>query len=273
MGRGKDSLGLLALCSEATHSTGVALDVDAGLLLEGGDAEVDEDVIEVLTTEMGVTIGGLHFKDAILNGQKRHVKSATTEIKNEDVALALALLVESVGDGSGSGLVDDTLDVEASDGTGVLGGLTLGVIEVGGHGDDSVVHSLAEVGLSDLLHFCEDHRRDLLSLELLLLTLEVDADEGLLAGAALDTEGPKSDVILDRAVRELATDEALGVEDSVCGISSGLILGSVANQSLFFGEGNVGGGRIDTLIVGNDLDTLVLPDTYAGVGSTEIDTD
>merc|ERR1712018_136679 len=113
MSRGKDSLGLLALGSEAAHGTGVALDVNAGLLLEGGDAEVDEDVVEVLTTKMGVTIGGLHFEDAVLDGQEGHIKSTTTKIEDEHVALALALLVKTVGNGGGGGLVDDTLDVEA----------------------------------------------------------------------------------------------------------------------------------------------------------------
>jgi len=261
------------LGSKTTHGTSVALDVNTGLLLEGSDAEVDEDVVEVFTTEMGVTIGGLDLEDAVLDGQERHVKSATTEIEDENVALALSLLVETVGNGGGGGLVNDTLDVEASDGTGILGGLTLRVVEVSWDGDDGVVDSLAEVSLSDLLHLGEDHGGDLLSLELLGFALEVDADERLLTGARLDAEGPESDVILDGTVRELATDKTLSIEDGVSGISGGLIFGCVADQSFFFCEGDIGGGSVDTLIVSNDFDTLVLPDTYARVGSSEIDAD
>ena len=41
MRAGQDSLGLLALSSETTHSTSVALDVNACLLLKGSNAEVD----------------------------------------------------------------------------------------------------------------------------------------------------------------------------------------------------------------------------------------
>jgi len=273
MGRRKNSLGLLALGSKTTHGTSVALDVNTRLLLEGSDAEVDEDIVEVLTTKMGVTIGGLNFEDAVLDSQERHVKSATTKIEDEHIALALALFVETVGNGGGGGLVDDTLDVEASDGTGVLGGLTLRIVEVSGDSDDSVVHSFTEISLSDLLHLGKDHRRDLLSLELFSFALEVDTDERFLTGARLDAEGPESDVVLDGTVRELATDKTLGVEDSVCGISGGLIFGCVTDQSFFFCKGDVGGGSVDTLIVSYDFDTLVLPDTYARVGSSEIDAD
>jgi len=125
MGTRKNALGLLALSAQTAHGTGVALDVKAALLLEGSDAELDKYVIEVLTAQVGVAVGGLHFEDAILNGEERDIEGATTEIEDENVLLTLALLVETVGNSSGSGFVDDALDVESSNGTSVLGGLTL----------------------------------------------------------------------------------------------------------------------------------------------------
>ena len=74
---------------------------------------VDETVVEVLTTEVSVTGGGLHLEDALLDRQQGHIESASTEIEDEDVPLASHLLVEAVGDGSSGRLVDDTEDVEA----------------------------------------------------------------------------------------------------------------------------------------------------------------
>ena len=49
-------------------------------------------------------------------------------------------LVETVGESSSGRLVDDAHDLKARNGTGVLGGGTLGVAEVGRHSDDSTVN-------------------------------------------------------------------------------------------------------------------------------------
>ena len=260
---GENSLGLLALGAETTESTVVALDVDAGLLLEVSNAVFDDLVVEIFTAQVSVTVGGLDLEDTVLNGEEGDIEGATTEIEDEDVALALALLVETVSDSGGGGLVDDTLNVETSDLTGVLGGLTLGVVEVSGDGDDGVLDSLSEVRFGDFLHLDKDHGGDLLSLESLGLSLELNNDEGLLAGAGLDLEGPELAISLDNLVRELAANEALGVEDSVGGVSGSLVLGGVTDEALLLSEGDVRGGGVDTLIVGDDFDLVVLEHTDA----------
>merc|ERR1711957_576213 len=139
MGSGESSLGLLALGAETTESAVVSLDRDTtGLLGEFFHAELDESVVEIFTTEMGVTVSGL-------------------EIEDEDVAQLAVLFVETVGNGGCGGLVDDSLHVHAGDGTSILGGLTLGVVEVGGYGDDRISTFLSEVSLGDFLHLGEDH--------------------------------------------------------------------------------------------------------------------
>ena len=122
---------------------------------------VHEAVVEVLTTQVGVTGSGLDLEDTLLDGKKRHIESSSSEIEDEDVALADHLLVETIRNSGGGGLVDNTKDVHSGDGSGVLGSLTLRVVEVRRDRHDGVRDGRAEVRLSGLLHLQENHRGDL----------------------------------------------------------------------------------------------------------------
>jgi hypothetical protein len=50
-------------------------------------------------------------------------------------------------------------------------------------------------------------------------------------------------------------------------------LGSISNQTLSFVESNVGRGGAVTLVIGNNLDTIILPNTYARIGGSKVDSD
>jgi hypothetical protein len=75
--------------------------------------------------------------------------------------MVLRLLVEAVGERSGRRLVDDAQHFKTGDLAGVLGGLALGVVEVGRNGDDGLVDGLAEIGFGGFLHLLQDEGRDL----------------------------------------------------------------------------------------------------------------
>ena len=109
--------------------------------------------VEILATQVSVTSSSLDSEDTTLDVEERHIEGTSTEIVDKDVALLVRLAsTETVGDSSSSWLVDDTENVESGDGTGVLGGLTLVVVEVSWHSDDSLLDLLAELGLSNFLH-------------------------------------------------------------------------------------------------------------------------
>lgn len=222
------------------------------LALELVDEVVDQAVVEILTTQVSVTGSRLDLEDTLLNGQERDIEGTTTEIEDEDVALTLDLLVKTVGDGSGSRLVDDSENVEASNETGILGSLTLRVVEVGRNGDDSVVDGLTEVRLGGLSHLGEDHGGDLLGGEGLLLALELNLDDRL-ATLVDDLEGEVLHVGLDLRVGELAADQTLGIEDSVLGVHGDLVLGGITDQTLGVGETDERGSGSVTLVVGDNV--------------------
>ena len=69
----------------------------------------------------------------------------------------------------------------------------------------------------------------------------------------------------------LAADETLGVEHGVVGVHGGLRLGGIADETLGLGKGDVRRCGTITLVVCDDLDAVVLPDTDAGVGGAEVD--
>src|SRR5210317_796513 len=165
-------------------------------------------VVKVLSSQVGVSGGGLDLKDALLNSQERHIEGSTTKVENQHILL-LSLLIKTVGNGSSGGLIDNTQDVETRDGSRVLGGLTLRIVEVGGNSHDSVLHLLAQICLGNLTHLGEDHGADLLGLELLGLTLVFHIDDRSAAGAGGDTEGPVLHVRLHAGIRKLTPDETL----------------------------------------------------------------
>ena len=270
---GEHSLGSLALGPESSEGLLVLSDVGSGGLLEMGDAVVDQSVVEVLSSEMGVSGSGLDLEETVLDGQEGDVEGTTSQVEDEHESLIGDILVESVGDGGGGGLVDDSHDVESGDGSGVLGGLSLRVVEIGRDCHDGVLDLLSEVVLGDLLHLGEDHRGDLLWVESLGLSFELDLDHWLVVGSADDLEWPVTHVLLDDVIVELSSDESLGIKDGVVWVLDDLVLSGVADKSLSFSEGNVRRGGSVALVVGDDLDLVIKVDSNARIGSSQINSD
>jgi len=175
--RGQSPFSLLDLPLQLAHGPEILGNVGTGLLLVALDEVVNDAVVEVFTTEMGITSSSQDLKDAFVNGEEGNIESSTTEIVDNDLGF-LALFVKTIRDGGSGRLVDDAEDLETGNGTGILGGLTLGVVEVGGDGDDSVGDLLAEVSLGGLLHLGQDHGGDFFGGEILLVTTVLDGDGG-----------------------------------------------------------------------------------------------
>ncbi|KUI67228.1 NAD-specific glutamate dehydrogenase [Cytospora mali] len=264
-GRGQSSLSTLASSAETTQSTRVGAQVLLEFPFEFVYKVVDETVVEVLTTQMSVTGGRLDLEDTLLDGQQGHIEGTTTQIEDEDVALALDLLVETVSDSGSGRLVDDTENVQASNETGVLGGLTLRVVEVGRNGDDSVVNGATQVCLSGLTHLGQDHRGDLLGGEVLGLALELDLNDRL-TSLVDNLEGEVLHVGLNLRVDKLATNQPLRVEDGVVGVHSDLVLGGISDQTLGVGESDERGCCAVTLVVG-DAGMIVVPKSIPTAGA------
>jgi hypothetical protein len=106
---------------------------------------------------MSVTVGSFDLEDTFLNGEEGNIESTTSKIENEDVLLLSGLLIKTVGNSSSSWLVDNSENVDSRDGTSILSGLSLRVIEIGRDSDDSILDFLSEISFSDFLHLNENH--------------------------------------------------------------------------------------------------------------------
>ena len=225
-GRGKLDLGLLGSLTDTLDGHAVAREINALLLLELLDEVADKGNVEVLTTEVGVTIGRLDLEDTRLDLEDGDIEGTTTKIVDGNDAVAL--LLKTVGKSGSGRLVDDTEDVEAGNLASVLGGLSLLVVEVGRDGDDGVLHRLASEGLGSLLHLAENETSDLRWGVLLAVGLE----PGVTVGVLDNLVGNLLDIALDLGILELAADETLGGEEGVFGVDDCLTLGGNTDKTL-----------------------------------------
>ena len=242
---GELDLGLLGGLLQPLHGHFVAGEVDAVGALELSYHPVHHGLVEVVAAQMGVAGGGQHLDDAVADFQDGHVEGAAAQVVDHDL-LILLLLVHAVRHGGGSGLVDDPFHVQAGDLAGILGGLALGVIEVGGDGDDGLGDALAQIGLGVRLQLLQDHGGNLLG------CVGLAVDVYLVVGAHLALDG----------------------HNSAVGVGDGLALCHLAHHPLaVLGEGHHGRGGTVALCVGDDNGLAALHNSHAGVGRTQVDTD
>ena len=182
----------------------------------------------------------------------------------------LLLLVEAVGQRGRGRLVDDAQHFEAGDLAGVLGGLALGVVEVGGNGDDRFRDGLAELGLGRLLHLLQDEGGDLRRRILLALGL----DPGVAVRALDDLVGDELLVLLHHRVVVAAADQALDGKQGVDRVGDALALGRQADEAFaVVGKGDDRGGGVGAFGVLENLGLAALHDGDARIGGAEVDPD
>ena len=177
-----------------------ALVLRAAHLVAGlGQRPIGQRAIEIVAAECRIAAGGHHLEHAAAQAQQRDVEGAATEVV--DGIQPFAAVLQPIGDGRGSGLVDQAQHVQARELRGVLRGLALRLAEQL-VGVEAVLGALAQRG--------EDLGRHL--------------DRRLHAVARLDAqhagrvdEAVRQLVVPDH-VRETAPHEALDRDDGVLGI-------------------------------------------------------
>src|SRR5690606_39996127 len=97
--------------------------VEPGVLAELGDQPLHDGIVDVVTTQVRVTIRRNDLYDVVTDFEDRNVERAATEVVHGDDLVVF--LVEAIRQGSCRGLADDTLHVGPGDFACVFRGLTL----------------------------------------------------------------------------------------------------------------------------------------------------
>eukprot|EP00094_Tigriopus_californicus_P011891 TCALIF_11486-PA protein Name:"Similar to YAL004W Putative uncharacterized protein YAL004W (Saccharomyces cerevisiae (strain ATCC 204508 / S288c))" AED:0.44 eAED:0.44 QI:0/0/0/0.4/1/1/5/0/281 len=110
------------------------------------------------SSSVRISSGGLNFKHSILNGQDGDVKSPAPQIEDQHVTLSslALLLVQPVGNGRGSRFIDDPQHFQSGNGSGIFGGLSLRIVEIGGNCHHGVPDRGPQISFSRFLHLAPD---------------------------------------------------------------------------------------------------------------------
>src|SRR5690606_6823505 len=109
---------LFSLVLKALHGCIVALKVNTGLFFKLVNKVVNNTVVEVFTTKVGVTVRALYFKYAVAKLKNRNVEGTNTKVESRDLFVFLAF--KAVCKCSRSWLVNNTLYFEAGNFTSIF---------------------------------------------------------------------------------------------------------------------------------------------------------
>ncbi len=266
-GAGQLDLGFLGGLLQPLKGHLVPGQIDAVLFLEFVGEVVDDAHVEIFAAQERVPVGRFHLEQAVVDFQDGDVEGAAAEVIDRD-RLAF-LLVQTVGQRGRGRFVDNAQDFQARDLAGVLGGLTLGVVEIGRNRDDGLRDLFAQIGFGGLLHLLKDHRADLRRGIFLALHL----DPGVTIAAIHDGIGNQLLVLLDGLIADPTADQTLDRENGVGGVGHGLALGGLADKPLAIGKADDRGRGTRAFAVLDDLGLAAIHDGDAAVGRAKVDAD
>ena len=217
--------------------------INAVGLLEVIGHVVEQALIKVIAAQVVVAGSGQYLLYAVAHFDDGNIEGAAAQVVDHD--LLLAFLIDAVGKGSRSRLIDDTLDLQTGNLAGVLGGLALGIGEVGGNGNDCFGDLFAQVALGIGLQLLQDHRGNFLRGVLLAI------DVHLVIGAHVTLDG----------------------RDGLFGVGDSLALSHLAYQTLIVFECYNRRGRAGALAIGDDDGFAAFHNCYAGIGGAKVDAD
>ena len=238
------------------------------LLLKGISQPIHDAPIPVIAAQLGVAAGGLHIEDALRHPQHGHIERAAAQVEHQHAFDGAA--IEAVGQGRRRGFIEDALHADARQPAGIAGGLTLGIVEVGRHGDHRRLHRFAEVG-AGIVHELAQHTGH--QLFRCVLALGGRADHAHVALVVRPHGvGHRQAAVVE--LIPLTADEALEVREGVARVKHQLAAGQLPHQQLLvLAEAHHRGGGAPAFGTGDHLGASALQHRHHRIGGAEVDAD
>ena len=232
-GAGQFNLGLFRFFLEALQGQLVLAQVDGILFFEFVGQVIDDADVEVLAAQEGVAVGRFHLENAVADFQDGNIEGAAAQVIYGDGAGLIFL--EPVGESGRRRFVNDAQHFQAGDLAGILGGLALGIVEIGRNRDHRLGDALAQVAFRRFLHLLQDKGADLAGTVFLVVAF----DPGITVVTLDNFVGDKAHVLLGERVVKAPSDQALDGEQRIFRVGHRLAFGRLSDQPLTgIGEGD-----------------------------------
>jgi len=182
----------------------------------------------------------------------------------------LIFFIQTICNGRSSRFVYDSYYIQSSYGSSILCSLSLWVIKIGRNSDYCILDFLADVGFSDLFHLCQDHWGNLFWMEFFYLPFVFDNYVWFSISSSLHFEWPVFHVWLNNWVGKFSADQSFRIENCVVRVLGVLVFGCITDQSFSFCKCDVRRCGSVSLIICNNLNSVILPDPDTGVSRSKI---
>ena len=211
----------------------VRCEVNPFLLLELCGEEFHNRRVKIFAAKECITVGRFNFEHTVTNFENRDVKRTAAKIIHRDQFAVI--LLKPVCESRRSWLIDDTQNFKASNLSGILGCLTLGIVEICRNRNHGLRHGFTKIALGGFLHLLQSERADLRR-RIIFAACFDPSIAGLTLG---DGVGDEAHIFLGHRIIETTANQALYRKDGVFGVCDCLTLGRLTDQALtVLGKGN-----------------------------------
>ena len=248
------------------------MQVDTGLFLKFCSKILDQAQVKVFTTQERITVGCQYFELVLAINfsdlDNRDIESTTTQVEYCNGLIALGL-VHTVSQCRSRWLVDNTLNFQTRDLTGIFSCLTLRIVEVCRYSDYRFSNRLTQVVFCSLLHLLQNFCRYLRRSHLIIVYL----NPGVAVVSFNDLVWHHSDIFLYHIIFKTTTDQALDRKQSVVRVCYRLTLSRLTYQNLaIISVSDDGRGGAITLSVLDNFRIFTIQYSHTRVGGAQVDT-